>query len=81
MKLTYDTIIESVMRRTKRITDAQQKAAAKVFAEFWKGKGCEKGECQKGLAVPVSEGSRGGTSPRVHLPYAKAGEEARHEYG
>ena len=26
------------------MTDAQQRAAAKMFAEFWKGKGYEKGQ-------------------------------------
>ena len=28
------------------MTDAQQKAAAKNFSEYWKGKGYEKGESQ-----------------------------------
>lgn len=28
------------------MSDAQQKAAAKAFAEYWKGKGYEKGESQ-----------------------------------
>ena len=29
------------------MTDKEQKAAAKKFVEFWKGKGYEKGESQK----------------------------------
>lgn len=29
------------------ITDAQQRAAAKDFAAYWKGRGYEKGESQK----------------------------------
>ena len=29
------------------MTDVQQRAAAKHFAEYWKGKGYEKGESQK----------------------------------
>ncbi len=29
------------------MTDKEQKAAAKKFAEYWKGKGYEKGENQK----------------------------------
>ena len=29
------------------MTDAQQRAAAAKFAEYWKGKGYEKGESQK----------------------------------
>lgn len=28
------------------MTDREQRAAAKAFAEFWKGKGYEKGESQ-----------------------------------
>jgi len=28
------------------MTDAQQKAAAKKFADYWKGKGYEKGQSQ-----------------------------------
>jgi hypothetical protein len=29
------------------MTDVEQRAAAKAFAEYWKGKGYEKGESQK----------------------------------
>lgn len=29
------------------MNDVQQRKAAKVFAEYWKGKGYEKGESQK----------------------------------
>ena len=29
------------------LTDTQQKTAAKKFAEYWEGKGYEKGESQK----------------------------------
>ncbi len=54
-KLTYDTIIESVMSRPKTMTDAQQKAAAKGVAELWKGKGCEKGKCQKVWLSPFQK--------------------------
>lgn len=36
------------------MTDTQQKATAKAFAEYWSGKGYEKGESQSFLAVPVA---------------------------
>ena len=28
------------------MTDAQQRTGARKFADFWKGKGCEKGQSQ-----------------------------------
>jgi len=34
------------MREDKSVTDREQRKAAKEFAEFWKGKGYEKGESQ-----------------------------------
>ena len=36
------------------MTAAEKKAAAKKFAEYWKGKGYEKGESQPFLAVLTS---------------------------
>lgn len=31
----------------RRFTDAQQRQAARHFADYWKGRGYEKGESQK----------------------------------
>lgn len=39
---------------TMNITEKQQKKAAKEFAEYWKGKGYEKGQSQKFELTPKS---------------------------